>query len=736
MIERATAELGEPIDGFPSWEERVVHVWTNRARADPATDLQSCSVCAEKACYSPRPPLVWNHDLGRAARFHSENLSRNGCGLQHDSPCTIVTDIDLLYTPGTCQGEAACACVPGTFACRSVGTSWTTRIGYFGGDARAENIAAGLADPVSTFYLWLHEPDGSSACGWRSSNGHRANILGGAVSIGVGKSPVSATYTQDFGGSGTPSQIVSGVHYPRTGSNLAFRANWYGASAPRTAMVSVGGTCTPLALERGTSTNGTYLANATVPSGCTRYVFHFTDSAGADVFYPTTGAYGIGCTTDWDPIRPAPCGPCTPDCTGRSCGDDGCGGSCGGCTGGLTCNASGTCACAGMTCGGSCVDTSSDESNCGACGTTCDVGDACIGGTCRCSPSCTGKVCGDDGCGGSCGICSSDRACDGSGQCECATGTSCRGACTDTMRDRRNCGACNTRCRGREFCVAGMCTRSCTPSCAGRVCGDDGCGGSCGNCGGGHYCTASGSCACPSGQAECGSTCVDTSSDPAHCGGCDRPCGGGETCISGACSSACLPLCGGRACGPDGCGGECGMCAADRACDGSGACVCGGASADCGGGCIDVSSDPTNCGACGRACGAEEPCVGGRCLTAGVPDASTPDAEPGTDASIDGDIPDDAATDGTRPDGSTDAGRDAGRDGGGADAARDGGSRDGEAGDDDDDDDGCGCATHGSTGAGAAFSIALALLVTRLRRSGSRARREPGSASSVTRRRR
>ncbi len=56
-------------------------------------------------------------------------------------------------------------------------------------------------------------------------------------------------------------------------------------------------------------------------------------------------------------------------CLGRTCGDDGCGGSCGTCAGGESCNAGGTC------------------------------GTACVA-------SCAGKACGtDDGCGGRCGAC-------------------------------------------------------------------------------------------------------------------------------------------------------------------------------------------------------------------------------------------------------------------------------------------------------------------------------------------
>jgi hypothetical protein len=69
-----------------------------------------------------------------------------------------------------------------------------------------------------------------------------------------------------------------------------------------------------------------------------------------------------------------------PNCTGKQCGSDGCGGSCGTCNG--TCTASGQCQ-------GTCV------------------------------PDCTGKTCGSDGCTGSCGTCSGGLECGSSGTCGC-----------------------------------------------------------------------------------------------------------------------------------------------------------------------------------------------------------------------------------------------------------------------------------------------------------------------------
>jgi formylglycine-generating enzyme required for sulfatase activity len=79
------------------------------------------------------------------------------------------------------------------------------------------------------------------------------------------------------------------------------------------------------------------------------------------------------------------CG-CTPDCTGRKCGDDGCGGVCSECGDGEFC------------------DTSGDLWQC------------------TCQPQCDGKACGDDFCGGTCGDCPEGQSCF-AGQCtECWDG--------------------------------------------------------------------------------------------------------------------------------------------------------------------------------------------------------------------------------------------------------------------------------------------------------------------------
>ncbi|GAB4297578.1 MAG: hypothetical protein Kow0090_12890 [Myxococcota bacterium] len=73
---------------------------------------------------------------------------------------------------------------------------------------------------------------------------------------------------------------------------------------------------------------------------------------------------------------------CEPQCFGKECGEDGCGGNCGICP--------------------------ADKP-------TCNKGGGCEGGECQ--PNCAGKECGTDGCGGVCGYCSGNEECSVAGKC-------------------------------------------------------------------------------------------------------------------------------------------------------------------------------------------------------------------------------------------------------------------------------------------------------------------------------
>jgi chitinase len=161
----------------------------------------------------------------------------------------------------------------------------------------------------------------------------------------------------------------------------------------------------------------------------------------------------------------------------------------------------------------------------------------------------------------------------------------------------------------------------CTPSCGGKTCGSDGCGGSCGTCASGSTCSTSGQCVA-GGPVSCGTA----KPPPALCGpGSPRNCAGlggwtpsvvytqGQqvqsrgwayealhtnqstpptvSCwanysisrwkVLGACTDcgvACQRSCGGKQCGPDGCGGSCGTCSSGSSCSASGQCVLPGGS--------------------------------------------------------------------------------------------------------------------------------------------------------------
>lgn len=107
----------------------------------------------------------------------------------------------------------------------------------------------------------------------------------------------------------------------------------------------------------------------------------------------------------------------------------------------------------------------------------------------------------------------------------------------------------------------------CRASCAGRACGDNGCGGSCGACQGELICR-NGTCACPDGQDLCGGICHPAcppsspgqvvARHPASCACCVRP--GSFPCPNAA-EQCCvgpqdLPCCA-RACEPLAVSGDC-----------------------------------------------------------------------------------------------------------------------------------------------------------------------------------
>ena len=131
----------------------------------------------------------------------------------------------------------------------------------------------------------------------------------------------------------------------------------------------------------------------------------------------------------------------------------------------------------------------------------------------------------------------------------------------------------------------------CEPSCAGKECGPDGCGGFCGTCPEvAPICTDQGKCAL-----DCVPDCAGKLCGPDGCQGSCGECGGQDACVDGAC--VCQPACGGKDCGPDGCGGSCGECTGEQESCLQGVCQC---LPDCAG-----PDGPLPCGpdGCGGLCG-------------------------------------------------------------------------------------------------------------------------------------
>ena len=166
-------------------------------------------------------------------------------------------------------------------------------------------------------------------------------------------------------------------------------------------------------------------------------------------------------------------------------------------------------------CSGVCADLTTDPAHCGTCATTCAPGEVC--NEAHCASSCSGGL------------------------------ENCSGACVDLTSDPAHCGSCTRACSTHEVCRSGGCV--CVPDCTGRECGDDGCGGTCGECPAGRECGADGRCFCAEncvgrtcGDDSCGGTCgtwVGFACTPAgySCGGTvwARLCCSGSRSPGGAC---------------------------------------------------------------------------------------------------------------------------------------------------------------------------------------------------------
>ena len=154
----------------------------------------------------------------------------------------------------------------------------------------------------------------------------------------------------------------------------------------------------------------------------------------------------------------------------------------------------------------------------------------------------------------------------------------------------KNCRKIKNRKKRKKCLKKAKSTQSCTPSCGGKACGDDGCGGSCGPCFRGSC--QGGVCVCPSGQEVCDGVCLDACDPgevrvPFTCGCCATQ---SQGCVrdSDCCSNDCDFM--------KGCQGHDGFeaCTFDEQCSSgaceAGKCLCGAET--CGNQCVGPCEQP------------------------------------------------------------------------------------------------------------------------------------------------
>jgi hypothetical protein len=221
------------------------------------------------------------------------------------------------------------------------------------------------------------------------------------------------------------------------------------------------------------------------------------------------------------------------------------------------------------------------------------------------------------------GACQCVNTCPGLGALQCNAEASGLEACAEDL-DGCLGWAASEACGAGETCQlvndVPTCATACVPDCTGRVCGSDGCDGSCGTCdeGAGEVCVeATGQCSV------CTPDCTGLACgvDPV-CGASCGDCPAGEECLNGVCTPTCVPDCQGRECGLDPiCGTlDCGSCGLGAACDDQGMCqpIC---VPDCDGRECGSDGCDGSCGTCDE--GAGEVCI----VATGTCEVCTPNCE-------------------------------------------------------------------------------------------------------------
>lgn len=256
-------------DGYPSYLDRDLHMWTNVVRVAPQLfeDEYNSGGCSytdfEDSEQEPHAPLYYDRNLNVAAVYHSDDMYESG-NFSHDS---------------------------------SDGTSFAERVARYYSDSGyvGENIAYGYGTGFNAVFV-----------GWMCSSGHRANIMGDYNELGTGV--VSDYMTQDFGAGtvDTDSPVAMGLHAPELPSDeVSFLVDWQDADAPATLEIILNGAPVEVELEWGTTRQGVYsgVADVSEVQGCSEYYVRWATDGGRSGTFPETGSYTFGDCDDggWIP---------------------------------------------------------------------------------------------------------------------------------------------------------------------------------------------------------------------------------------------------------------------------------------------------------------------------------------------------------------------------------------------------------------------------------------------------
>jgi len=308
------AELGEPQAGYPSDQERMLHVLINQARHSATTPNNN--ECGDYSADFPdggpsKTPLVWVREANLGARFTSRHMSELGC-YQHENCCELG---DAGAGTVGCIGPAACSGTGCNKTC-DAGTGQTSqqRFGLFNfGSLSSESIGQSVA---SAYDFW---------CSMMQSPSNRSAIYDDAgTQLGAGNYVASqqtcngSYWTLAYGNAQTtvPKIPAAAAIYnppnPLNTSTMYFAANYFDpGKPPKRSAVVVAGHCFDLDKAWGKEDNGTYEARFpdpdVLPEGCHPYYFLFTDSDGQRVTYPTIGSFQLAlggtttCPVSYDP---------------------------------------------------------------------------------------------------------------------------------------------------------------------------------------------------------------------------------------------------------------------------------------------------------------------------------------------------------------------------------------------------------------------------------------------------